>query len=243
MSAQVAGLMGCVAEGLGLLVGIMMLYVFRITRKRSIGMLFGGTSGLMMALICFDVLPEALSKKRMDFVILGVVIGILVGVLLDEVMPYVQSGLGKGNRGRLNTALVLVVGIALHNIPEGFTLGAITTTGTDSVIQFIIVLALHSIPEGLAVAIPFKMAGIGFKKVAIIPLALGCVMGLGTVLGYVLSHSSEDFVILALGIATGVILYIVCEELLPESRKVWNGRMTAIATIGGLLLGLLLLGK
>ncbi|PHV72035.1 ZIP family metal transporter [Sporanaerobium hydrogeniformans] len=242
MSIQIVGLMGCIAEGLGLLVGIIVFYLFKVTHKRSIGMLFGGTSGLMIAIICFDVLPEALSKNRMDLVLLGTIIGILIGLLLDEMMPYLEERVGNKG-GKLSTALVLVIGIAIHNIPEGFALGALAATGTDAVKQFIIILALHSIPEGIAVAIPFKAAQVNLKKIFFIPFILGSIMGIGVILGHVLSHSSESFVVLALGIATGVILYIVCEELLPESRKSWNGRMTTVATILGIILGLVLLGK
>ena len=70
---------------------------------------------------------------------------------------------------------------------------------------------------------------------------LGMCMGIGAVGGYVLSSISENLISIGLGIAAGIILYIICEELLPESKKIWNGRMTTVATILGMMLGMVLI--
>lgn len=241
MNIGLIGLIALVAEGLGLAIGIVLLYVFKVRSNKVIGMLFGATSGLMIALICFDILPQALSKNRIDLVIIGIVIGVIIGLLLDDITPILECFIKTENSKMARTGLTLIIGIALHNIPEGFALGALSNASVDSIQKFAIILALHSIPEGIALAIPFKHAKVKLSILLIIPVLLGSIMGMGGILGYILSSVSQMFIVTALGLAAGIILYIVCNELIPESRKVWNGRMTTVATIVGVVLGLLLL--
>lgn len=237
-----AGLMGLIAEGGGLGIGIIALYFFTIKDGRNMGMMYGATSGLMLAMICFDVLPEALDKGRIDLVFCGILIGTLLGILLDDMVEGIEKksvALNLKNIGR--TGLILALGIAIHNVPEGFALGTIAHTSTDSIWRFAIILTLHSIPEGIALAIPFKKAQTSLIILLGMAVFLGGMMGVGAMLGYILSGLSENLISTGLGVAGGIILYIVCGELIPESRKIWNGRWTTIATIIGLMGGILLL--
>ncbi len=230
-----------VAEGIGLEIGIVLLYLFRVKNSRLIGMLFGATSGLMTAIICFDVLPQALERNRIDLVVAGVMIGVTIGLLLDDFMPCLETAVPIKNSKMLKAAFTLVVGIALHNIPEGFALGTLANASSDAIQKFAAVLMLHSIPEGIALAITFKQTKIKLPVLMMIPVVLGSIMGIGGVTGYILSGINENYIVTALGLAAGIILYIVCEELMPESRKIWNGRMTTVATIAGIIVGVLLL--
>lgn len=237
-----AGLLGFFVEGVGLSVGVIALYMLRIKNGKTMGMLYGATSGLMLAMICFDVLPEALDKGRMDLVFIGIIIGTLLGILLDDLVQSIESQCVRfrlQNVGR--TGLILALGIAIHNVPEGFALGAMAHASLDSISRFAIILALHSMPEGIAMAIPFKKTHTPFLFLIGLCIYLGMMMGIGTVLGYTLSGLSENLISTGLGIAGGIILYIVCGELIPESRKIWNGRWTTVATISGLMGGMILL--
>lgn len=242
MNVSNAALMGILSEGGGLSVGIIVLYLFKVRDGRNMGMLYGATSGLMLAMICFDVLPTALEKGSMPIVFCGIIIGTLLGVLLDDIVDRMeQHFISFGFRGVGRAGLILAIGIAIHNVPEGFALGALAHTAVESIWRFTLILALHSIPEGIAMAIPFKNSGTPMGVLLTLALALGCMMGLGSMLGFTLSGLNENFVCTGLGIAGGIILYIVCGELIPESRKIWNGRWTTIATILGVMGGILLL--
>ena len=235
------GLIGVLAEGGGLMIGALLLYLFKIKNPRLMGMLFGITSGVMIAMICFDILPEALEMGKMNMVLIGMVIGMLLGLLMDESLPELQNKIGKGNSEFQRMGLILILGLAIHNLPEGFALGTVANSNMDSVKQFAFILCIHSIPEGIALAIPFKQGGTTVFKVLGINIVLGISMGIGAIIGYSLSNMNPNFVSIGLGVASGIILYIVCEELMPESKKIWNGRMTTIATICGLMLGLFLI--
>lgn len=242
MDVMRVGIIGFLAESIGLSMGMMALYAFQIKNGKSMGMLYGGTSGLMLAMICFDVLPDALEKGRMDLVFCGIIIGALLGILLDEAVEALEHKSSKMQLKHIErTGLILILGIAIHNIPEGFALGTIAHTSMDSISRLAIIMAMHSIPEGIALAIPFKKANTSLIILLGMAIYLGAMMGIGAVLGYTLSGFSEHLISTGLGVAGGIILYIVCGELIPESRKIWNGRLTTIATIAGLMGGILLL--
>lgn len=229
-----------VVEGVGIATGILLLYLFNIKSKRVIGMLFGVTSGIMIAMICFDILPEALDAGENLLMLIGVAIGILIGIFLEDFTGLIGNRIGQVNSKQLGTGLVLLLGIAIHNIPEGVAIGTLAVTSPHTIFKFAFVICLHSIPEAIAIAIPLKMTKTSYKMLAIIPFFLAGIMAVGAGIGFIMSQAASLFITVMLGVAAGIILYIVCEELIPESRKIWNGRMTTIATIIGIVLGMLL---
>ncbi len=241
MGVIVSFCIGFIAEGVGVAIGIMLLYLFNIESKRVIGILFGGTAGIMIALICFDVLPDAFIMGQDLFVFLGVTLGVGLGLFLQQITATVQHTLHIAEGQMVQTGIALLIGIAVHNIPEGFALGSIAATSQETLLNFAMIICVHSIPEAVALTIPLKEAGAKLSFIVAIPFVLGAVMGVGAVAGYVFSQISEAFVAVSLGLASGIILYIVCEELLPESKHIWNGRLTSVATVMGVLLGMLVL--
>ncbi|OOB77832.1 MAG: zinc permease [Epulopiscium sp. Nuni2H_MBin001] len=241
MEIIVSFFLGFLSEGIGVALGILLLYLFNIKSKRMIGILFGGTAGIMIALICFDVLPDAFIMGQDLFVFLGVTIGVGIGLFLEQITTTVQKTLHIAEGQMVQTGIALLIGIAVHNIPEGFALGSIAAMSQDTVLNFAAIVCLHSIPEAVALTIPLKEAGAKTSFVMAIPFVLGGVMGIGAVGGYLFSQVSEAFVAVSLGLASGIILYIVCEELLPESKHIWNGRLTSVATVMGVLIGMLIL--
>lgn len=237
-----AGLLGLLSEGGGLSIGILLLYFFRIKNGKIMGMLYGGTSGLMLAMICFDVLPEALNRGRTDLVFCGIGIGMFLGVALDEWVPLLESKLRSKKGLHVEKAgLILVIGIAIHNLPEGFALGTMALAAEEGVLQFALIMALHSMPEGIAMAIPFIKGKTPLSFMLLLGIGLGGIMAIGAMAGCYFSGLYKNMISTSLGVAAGIILYIVCGELIPESRKIWNGRLTTIATIMGLMGGMVLL--
>lgn len=235
-------LLAFAAEGVGVLVGMMLYYFFNITSQRLIGMLFGTTSGIMIAMICFDVLPHAAETGEKGLMIIGVSIGILIGLFLEDLTSLLGSGMKQSKNKQMRTGIMLLLGIAIHNVPEGIAMGTLAVTSPETIMQFAFIICIHSIPEAIAIAIPLKAAKTPYKVVWSIPVVLGAIMGIGGGIGFIMSQVGSDFITLILGLAAGIILYIVCEELIPESRKIWNGRMTTVATIMGIILGMLLVG-
>lgn len=241
MDALKIGEAAFLAEAIGLAVGVLNYYLLNFKNSKIMGMLLGGASGLMLAIICFDILPESLKGDRIDLTFVGMAIGCLLGLLLDDAVPNIESRFKLKVSTMRKMAIVLALGIAIHNIPEGFAFGTLTHASTESMGKLVFILGLHSIPEGIALAMPFKNSGVKLPSMMCIVLVLGSLMGIGGILGFLLSEIYPKFLTTTLGIAAGIILYIVYEELMPESKKMWNGRLTTVAAIIGLMLGLLLI--
>ncbi|WP_010169167.1 ZIP family metal transporter [Candidatus Epulonipiscium viviparus] len=243
MGLLVAFQMVFTAEALGVGLGILLLYLFNIENKRLIGMLFGSTAGIMLAMIFFDILPEAFEQGNFYLVAGGTFVGVFLGLSLQSITHYINQKLDIAqiqDAKMFQTGISLLIGIAIHNIPEGFAFGSLSITSQETIVNFAIAIFLHSIPETIAVMFPLKKAGVKASFLCMLPIVLGLVMGAGAILGYIFSRTNDVLIVLSLGLASGIILYIICEDLLPESKHIWNGRMTSVATIIGVLTGYLL---
>ena len=146
---------------------------------------------------------------------------------------------GKKSKS-LKSGIVLTMAIALHNIPEGIALGTLLALSPQTGMKVALIVMLHSIPEGMAIAIPLHRGGIRPKILGMICMSLAGLMGIGAMVGFAASALPPTLVTLTMGFAAGIILYIVCEELMPESKEVWNGRLTTVAVISGIILGILI---
>ena len=241
MNIWMAGATGFIVEGLGVTTGMLLLLLLRFQSKRLQGMMMGLAAGLMTAIICFDILPEAFEQGGVLLALVGVVLGLSGGLSLDNLAATVSQRLNpKKTNNNVKTGVVLTMAIALHNIPEGIALGTLLAISPQTGLKVALIVLLHSIPEGMAIAIPLQKGGIKGKTLGAICAMLATLMGIGAMTGFVISSLSPILLTLTMGFAAGVILYIVCEELMPESKEIWNGRLTTIAVIFGIIIGIIM---
>ena len=139
----------------------------------------------------------------------------------------------------LQTGILLGVGIALHNFPEGLAIGTGFTAVQTFGLGLSLVIALHDIPEGVAMATPMRMGGMKRYKVILSAFVAGIPTGIGALVGYILGEISVTFISLCLGFAGGAMLYITCSELIPEARDLYKGRISGLGLIFGVILGIL----
>ena len=135
--------------------------------------------------------------------------------------------------------------IALHNVPEGMTIGA-SYAGDEGVmgraaLVLAVIIGLHNIPEGMAVSVPLISGGMPKWKAVLITAASGIPTILGALLGYLLGEIGPLGLTLSLGFASGAMLYVVFGEILPQSILMYHSKLPAFATIAGILLGLLII--
>jgi len=240
MNIWTAGGVGFIAEGLGVAIGVFLLGLLRFKSKRLQGMMMGLAAGLMMAIICFDILPEAFKQGGMVVALIGVAIGLGIGLSLDNIVAMFSHRLSSRQSHNVKAGVVLAMAVALHNIPEGIALGTLLAISPQTGIKVALIVLLHSIPEGMAIAIPLKKGGIKEKTLGAICVILSTLMTIGVMIGFVISSLSPILVTLAMGFAAGVILYVVCEELMPESKEIWNGRLTTVAVVFGIIMGIIM---
>lgn len=240
MNIWAVGGIGFMVELLGVTTGVFLLVVLKIKDRRFQGMMMGLAAGLMTAIACFDILPGAFEQGGVLVTVLGIIIGLMTGLSLENMTDAFTNGTYRKKSNSLKTGIMLTLAIALHNIPEGIAIGALFAISAETGLKVALIVMLHSIPEGMSIAVPLIKGGVNGKTLGVICATLSCIMGMGAMIGFVASSLSPTIVTLTMGFAAGVILYIVCEELIPESKEVWNGRLTTVAVVVGMILGILI---
>ena len=154
----------------------------------------------------------------------------------------------RHNDSRLSlfvAGIVMACAIALHNIPEGMTIGASFAVSSDLMwgtgMIMAVLIGLHNIPEGMAVAVPLISGGTGRAKATLLTAACGLPTVLGAWLGFWLGDIGPLGLTLSLGFASGAMLYVVLGEIMPESYLIYRSKLPAFAVMVGLALGMLMI--
>ena len=217
-------------------------------------------SGLMLAVICFDLIPEAIEISSIYTTILGIILGIIVMILCDNAVKNIfnkkdktsnysfknsknaklkeNNKISARNRGLLKTGIIVSIGLALHNIPEGLAIGSGFDSSTSLGLSLAIAICLHDIPEGISMAVPMKNGGMRPLKVMIYVILSGIATGIGALIGAIVGNISIGIIAICLSFAAGAMLYIVTGELIPEANELYKGRITALGNMMGFIIGL-----
>ena len=147
--------------------------------------------------------------------------------------------------GLFVAGIVMASAIALHNVPEGMTIGA-SYASNDGVmgsaaLVLAVLIGLHNIPEGMAVSVPLISGGMPKWKAVLITACSGIPTILGALLGYLLGEIGPLGLTLSLGFASGAMLYVVFGEILPQSILMYHSKLPAFSTIVGILVGMLII--
>lgn len=231
---------GTFGTTLGGIIGI----TFKSTSKKFLSFILALASGLMMAIVCFELIPEALGITNIQNTILGILIGIIIMIFCNVIVTQKLKKTTKNENvmnSMLKTGIIVSLGLAIHNLPEGLAIGSGMEASFKLGINLAIAICLHDIPEGISMAVPMKNGGMNSIKVVFYVVLSGVTTGIGAFFGALVGSISQTIIAICLAFAAGAMIYIVSGELTPESNKLYNGRMTAVGNICGLLLGILVL--
>ncbi len=213
---------------------------FNNPSKKFLSFILAFASGLMIAIVCFDLLPEAFELTTMATVFLGIILGIATMIFCDEIIDKKFQAKFQKNT-LLKTGIVVSIGLALHNFPEGLAIGSGFEASLTLGLSLAIAICLHDVPEGISMAVPMKNGGMKPAKVIFYVILSGITTGIGAFFGALIGGISQSVIAMCLSFAGGAMIYIVSGELIPESNNLYHGRITAIGNILGLLLGILAL--
>ena len=147
--------------------------------------------------------------------------------------------------GLFVAGIVMASAIALHNVPEGMTIGASYASDNgvmgSAALALAVLIGLHNIPEGMAVSVPLISGGMNKWKAVLITASTGIPTIVGALLGYVLGEIGPLGLTMSLGFASGAMLYVVFGEILPQSFLMYNSKLPAFSAIVGILVGLLII--
>ena len=244
--------------------------------KRTVSLLLSFAGGVMLSVVCFDLVTEAIETNVGVWIVVGAIaFGVAVTYFLNYLIdrktnpevPHIDENHPKTaddldelihsdhleahyakNDNRLGlfvAGIVMASAIALHNVPEGMTIGASYASNSGAMGSAALVLAfligLHNIPEGMAVSVPLISGGMPKWKAVVITACSGIPTILGALLGYMLGEIGPMGLTLSLGVASGAMLYVVFGEILPQSILMYHSKLPAFSTIAGILAGLLII--
>ena len=201
-------------------------------------------SGLMLSIVCFDLVPESMEITSISNTIIGILLGVVCMIACDIAVAKLfrkKNDVAITNNNLLKTGIIVSIGLALHNFPEGLAIGSGFEASIKLGLSLAIAICLHDIPEGISMAVPMKNGGMNPIRVVFYVILSGITTGVGAFFGGLIGSISQAIIALCLAFAAGAMIYVVSGELTPEANKLYSGRMTAIGNICGLLLGIIAL--
>lgn len=236
MSEWIIGIIGLLVGVIGISLGsIIGIYIKKTDKVLSF--LLGLTGGFMMFIVSFHLFPEAFYIGGVLNVILGVTIGILVIIILETLLDKLSCFVN------IKTGAILGLSVAIHSIPEGMALGSTLVGISGFGLVLTMAMLLHNIPEGMSISLPLSMNKIKTWKIMLFSVLVGMTTGIGAYIGAYLGNISNTVISLCLASAGGIMLYIVCDELIPTGKTLHRGRFSSIGTVVGFILGIVLYFK
>ena len=267
-------LTGVVGLGLGGFIGAQLGEI----SKKARAIILSFSAGTMIALICFELLHEAMESGIHTWLVALILLAsagivVVLDYVVDSRAGHVDDftacedcdakGMSPNktntkmrtkavNKKRSEKLQLLVAGIttaaaiAIHNIPEGMSIGALyAKDGLSSALWVLLIsIVIHNIPEGMTVAISLTTSGMPKWKAIGIAALSGVPTVVGAVIGFALGSAEGSLgPAIALSFAAGTLTYVVFGEILPQSIKLYSSRKTAYAAIVGLAVGLVIIGS
>lgn len=221
----------------GLATGLGALIVMLIgpLSSRVISALLGFAAGIMIAISTLNLLPSAVQYGSTLLAAMGFLVGVVLMLFLDSMVPHLHFVQKEGRECTyMKMGFFIASGIALHNLPEGLALGAGYQAAENLGIMIAMAILLHNIPEGMGIAAPLKMAGMCKLKIIGITSLAGLFTPIGTLIGLAIFNILPALISVSLGLAAGAMIYIVSDELIPESHK-QHSHSANLGTVLGIL--------
>lgn len=237
------------------------------------GLLVSFAAGIMLSVVCFNMINDAIlpgnTSRQMNILLVdaGIAIGFIMvwglnfwihKIRMDTLAEnaffgrkYSQNSDEIGivadqvNLHLLSAGLVMILAIAIHNLPEGMVIGAsyaADTAGAGTAgLLLAIVIGIHNIPEGMAVAVALVNGGVSRIKTVFLAAGSGVPTVIGAYIGWSLGTMGPVMLCLMLSFAAGAMLYVVMGELIPEALEMWHSKIIAAGILAGMLTGMIII--
>ena len=214
--------------GSATVIGAIIGFVFKGISHKFSDIVLAFAAGVMLSAAIVGLILPSLDyggKYGIIITVLGVFVGAICLNLIDKLVPHLHKMTGADIEShpqkseQINKVLLFVIAIAIHNLPEGIAAGV--SFGTGDVGQALTVaggIALQNIPEGMVIIAPMVATGMKKGRVFVIALMTGVVEVVGTLIGYFAVSISNMILPFALAFAGGTMLYVISDEMIPETH-------------------------
>ena len=210
-------------------IGAVLGFIFKKISHTFSDLVLSFAAGVMLAAAVIGLVLPSLEygsgHTALPVTISGIFCGALCLNLLDRLVPHlhrltgVEQEVHPDRTAQLNKVLLFVLAIGIHNLPEGIAAGVGFGTGNDAEALTIAAgIALQNIPEGMVIIAPMLAAGMAPRRTFLAALATGLVEVLGALLGYFAVTLSSAILPFALAFAGGTMLYVISDEMIPETH-------------------------
>jgi len=224
--------------GLATGVGALPVLVTKQVSDRLLDVMLGFSAGIMLAATSFSLIIPAIALNGPLVAAVGIVVGAFVLHLIDRFIPHLHPTMGaEGPPSKLSKVWLFVIAITIHNFPEGLAVGV--SFGSGNVADgFVVAMAigLQNMPEGLAVALPLLREGYSRRRSVWYGTLTGLVEPVGGVLGVGLVAIFHPILPWALAFAAGAMLFVVSDEIIPESHRKGFEREATFGLIAGFVI-------
>ena len=242
MNLIVLGSVASLLAGLATGVGALLVFFIREVSDRLLDASLGFAAGVMLAATSFSLLVPAIEIGGIWKTVIGIILGTVFLIYAERFTPHMHRITGiKGPSTQLNKLWLFILAITIHNFPEGMAVG-VGFGGGDirAGTTLAIGIGLQNIPEGLAVALPLLREKSTRWKAFLIALLTGLVEPVGGFLGISIVSVSKFMLPYGLAFAAGAMLFVVCEEIIPETHSRGNDREATIGMIIGFIIMMVL---
>ncbi len=208
--------------------GSLLGFIFKKVSHRFSDIVLSSAAGSMLAAAVVGLILPSIEYAGGGAIGIGVtVLGVFVGAaflsILDKLVPHLHKLVGPDlethHQADLNKVLLFVMAVAIHNLPEGLAAGV--GFGSGNVVQALTIaggIALQNIPEGMVIIGPMLAAGVTPGKTFLCALATGLVEVVGTLIGFFAVSVANIVLPFALAFAGGTMLYVISDEMIPETH-------------------------
>lgn len=245
----VIGFFASILAGLATGAGALPALFFKNISTNLFNSMLGAAAGVMLAATAFSLLVPGIAfgnaiwpAKGIYVVSLGMLIGAAFLHYADKQLPHVHfDSISDTQLNSLKKVWLFIIAITIHNFPEGMSVGVSFGSGEmKNGVVLAIAIALQNIPEGLAVALP--LVGLGYNKWRAVGIATltGLVEPVGGLLGITMVTAFQPILPIAMGFAAGAMLFVISEEIIPETHSAGRSRYATFALMIGFIVMMVL---
>ncbi len=240
----ILGLLGGLVISFLNLLGALLIFFFTKPSQKLIDTLLGFAAGVMLAASFTSLILPGIEKGGIIPVLIGILFGSFILDLGDHIIPHIHPVLGKEGvkTERLKGIWLFIIAITIHNMPEGLAVGIGFGSGNikDAII-LMLAIGIQNIPEGFSVSVSALEAGFGKRfYAAITGIRSGLVEIPLAIFGAWLISIAKPILPYAMGFAAGAMIYVISDEIVPETHRKGHERLATFGTILGLVIMLFL---